>query len=65
MRQWAMQRWPEATIVDLKADLPHLKAESVIIRQQAEAATAAAEVNSTPRAGTVVATAPDESTHRS
>lgn len=38
MRTWALERWPENTIVDLAEELPSLKA---LIRAQRERAIAA------------------------
>lgn len=37
MRQWALERWPENAIVDLKADLSALKQEVRLARQMAKA----------------------------
>ncbi|KAG6880010.1 hypothetical protein C0992_008217 [Termitomyces sp. T32_za158] len=39
MRHWALERWPEKAIVDLKSDLPGLKAEAVHERRKREAET--------------------------
>ncbi|KAF5383293.1 hypothetical protein D9615_005024 [Tricholomella constricta] len=40
MRHWALERWPESTIVDLEGDLPALK-EDIRLEREAHAAEAA------------------------
>ncbi|KAG6868641.1 hypothetical protein C0993_012685 [Termitomyces sp. T159_Od127] len=37
MRHWALERWPENTVVDLKRDLAGLKAEAIHERRKCEA----------------------------
>ncbi|GLB39126.1 putative cyclin family protein [Lyophyllum shimeji] len=39
MRQWALERWPESTVVDLARDLPALK-EDIRLEREAKAAAA-------------------------